>query len=255
MVNRVIRIALGLLVGMILSPLTFAQTAGSFVASVGPTWIDFGRSGAAELVSQSAYGTYTSSGTGGEVRNVVTPELMLSYFVTNHIAVEGVVGVPPKLNLVAQGNITPLGAGGPALAVGGLSYFATARAWAPMVIAKYYFGAPTDRFRPFAGVGVNYTWFSSVHLNPTVSGVLTQFGGPGGGAQATLSNSWNPVFTVGGSYEFSDHWYMTASATYLPLVTHGHFNAVSQSGSVVLANSTKITGDPIAVFVGVGYRF
>lgn len=97
--NRFIRAALCFLAAMCFSPMTFAQSAGTFVATVGPAWVDFGRSGATELVSQSSYGTYTSSGTGGEVRNVLTPEAMLSYFITNNIAVEGTIGVPPKLNV------------------------------------------------------------------------------------------------------------------------------------------------------------
>ncbi|WP_322093936.1 OmpW/AlkL family protein [Paraburkholderia bannensis] len=244
-----------MVLAMSASPMAFSQSVGSFVASLGPAWIDFGRSRATELQSQSPFGTFTSAGTDAQVHNVVTPELTLSYFVTDNIALEAILGVPPKLNLYAQGNVTPLGSGGPALQMGDLHPFATARAWAPILLAKYFLGAANNRFRPFIGAGVNYTWFSAVQLNPNIAGVLTQFGGPGGHAEGALSNSWNPVFSLGASYQISDRWYMTASATYLPLVTHAHFNAVSQSGQTTLTNSSKITGDPIAVFVGIGYRF
>jgi outer membrane protein len=233
----------------------FAQSAGSFVVSVGSAWLNFGRSESQEFQSQSTFGSFASSGTRAEVHNTFTAQFLLSYFVTDNIAVEGTLGVPPELRLFAQGDAAPLGPGGPGLPLGGLHPLAKTRAWGPMLLAKYYFGSPQSKLRPYVGAGMNYTWYSSTHLNPAFSGALAQFGGSGGSVQTSLGTSWNPVFTVGASYEFARRWYLTASATYLPLRTTAHINVVSQNGNVVLSNKTRITSDPIIVFLGVGYKF
>ena len=232
-----------------------AQSAGSFVTTAGAVWLDFPHSSSEEVKSQSAFGTFTSPGTNAEAHNIATPELLLTYFFTDHIAVEGTLGIPPTLRLAGQGQLAPIGPGGPSLALDNLKPVATIRAWAPIVLAKYYFGNTESKLRPYVGVGVNYTWFSNINLHPTLAGALSQIGGPGGSARASVSNSWNPVITAGASYNFSKKWYLTGSVTYLPLKTNAEFDAVSQSGRVVLTNKTRITADPVIVFVGIGYRF
>ncbi|ATF90424.1 OmpW family protein [Burkholderia gladioli] len=210
----------------------FAQSAGSFVASAGPAWLNFGRSESQGLQSQSTFGSFTSSGSTAEVHNAFTAQFLLSYFVTDNIAVEGTLGIPPELSVFAQGNAAPLGSGGPSLPLGNLHPLATTRAWAPILLAKYYFGSPQNKLRPYVGAGMNYTWYSSTHLNPVFSGALAQFGAPGGSVQTSLSASWNPVFTVGASYQFSERWYLTTSVTYLPLKTTANINAANQNGNV-----------------------
>lgn len=232
-----------------------AQSAGSFVATAGAAWLDFPNSHSTELQSQSAFGTFTSPGTNTEVHNIATPVLLLTYFFTDNIAVQGVLGVPPTFRLAGQGQLAPLGPGGPSLPLGNLQPTATIRAWSPIVEVKYYFGHAESKLRPYVGVGVNYTWGSNIHLHPTLEGALNQFAGPGGSVHTSVSPSWNPVLTLGASYNFSKKWYLTGSVSYLPLKTNAEFDAVSRSGSVVLSNKTRITADPIIVFVGVGYRF
>jgi outer membrane protein len=60
---------------------------------------------------------------------------------------------------------------------------------------------------------------------------------------------------VGASYNISKNWYATASVTYLPLKTNATVSSVAANGQTVLANKTRITADPVIVFLGIGYRF
>lgn len=231
------------------------QSAGSLVTSAGGAWLDFGPSSATSLQSSSALGTFTSSGTGGQIHNTATFELSTTYFVTDNIAVDLAAGIPPKLKLYAQGNAAPFGAGGPSLNLGNLAPLATTRSWSPILFLKYYFFDAHAKLRPFAGVGVNYTWYSHTNLNSTFSGALQQIAGPGGQVKASLSPSWNPAFDVGASYNISKNWYATASVTYLFLKTNATVSAVAANGQTVLSNKTRITADPVIVFLGIGYRF
>jgi outer membrane protein len=232
-----------------------AQSAGSLVSSVGGAWLDFGRSSATPLQSSSALGTFNSPGTGGQIHNTFTLELSTTYFITDNIAFDLAAGIPPKLKLYAQGNATPFGAGGPSLNLGNLQPLASTRSWSPILFLKYYFFDAQTKLRPFVGVGANYTWFSHTNLNSTFNGALQQIAGPGGQATASLSPSWNPAFDVGASYNISKNWYATASVTYLFLKTNATVNAVAANGQTVLSSKTRITADPLIVFLGIGYRF
>ena len=156
-----------------------AQSAGSLITSVGGAWLDFGPSSATPLQSSSAFGNFTSSGTGGQIHNTFTLELSTTYFITDNIAFDLATGIPPKLQLYAQGNATPFGAGGPSLNLGNLAPLATTRSWAPILFLKYYFFDAQTKLRPFVGVGGNYTWYSHTNLNSTFSGALQQIAGPG----------------------------------------------------------------------------
>src|ERR1700761_8026684 len=139
-----------------------AQSAGSIMTSVGGAWLDFGGSSTTALQSSSAAGTFTSPGTGGQVHNTFTGELVMGYFITDNISVELAAGVPPKLKLYTQGTAAPLGAGGPTLDLDDLKPIESARAWPPVLFLKYYFGSAQSKLRPFGGVGVNYTWYSHI---------------------------------------------------------------------------------------------
>jgi outer membrane protein len=232
-----------------------AQSAGSLITSVGGAWLDFGPSSSSSMQSSSAAGTFTSPGTGGQIHNTFTAELSLTYFVTDHIALDLASGVPPKLKLYAQGKVAPLGQEGPSLDLGSLQPLATTRSWPPILFVKYYFGDAQAKLRPFAGIGVNYTWYTTTQLNPTFSGALQHFAGPGGHVDSSLSPSWNPAFDVGASYNISKNWYATASVTYLPLKTNASVSAVAANGQSVLTNRTHITANPWITFAGLGYRF
>jgi outer membrane protein len=244
----------GLIPGAICSS-AMAQSAGSMITSVGGAWMDFGQSSATPLQSTSAAGSFTSPGTGGQIHNTFTAELSLTYFVTDNIALALNSGIPPKLKLYAQGTVKPFGPSGPGLGLDDLQPLATTRSWPPILFLKYYFGAAQTRFRPFVGIGVNYTWFSHTELNPTFSGALQQVAGPGGQVKASLSPSWNPAFNAGASYNIDKNWYLTASVTYLPLKTNATVSAVAADGHSVLVNKTHITAEPWIGFLGVGYRF
>ena len=232
-----------------------AQSAGSVITSVGATWLDFGPSSATALQSTSAAGTFTSTGTGGQIHNAFTAELALTYFITDNIALNLATGVPPKLKLYAQGTVAPFGPSGPKLPLDNLQPLATTRSWPPILFLRYYFGEAQTRLRPFVGIGVNYSWFSHTELNPTFNAALQKVAGPGGQVTASLSSSWNPAFNAGASYNIDKNWFATTSITYLPLKTNATVSAISAKGQSVLVSKTHITANPWIVFAGIGYRF
>ncbi|WP_126223400.1 OmpW/AlkL family protein [Burkholderia ambifaria] len=232
-----------------------AQTAGDVVATVGGAWMNFSNSSSGQLVSSSQFGTFPSPGTSAEIHNTFTAGLLLDAFVTDHIAAEVVLAYPPTLNVYAQGNAAPLGSAGPQLPLGALRPLASARAWPATVQLKYNFMRADANFRPYVGVGVNYTWYTNIKINSTFNGAAQSFAGPGGSVQSSLSNSWNPVVSAGFTYKIAQHWFANGMLMYIPLKTNATINSVAADGTVTLSNKMHIKADPLIAFVGVGYRF
>ena len=82
-----------------------------------------------------------------------------------------------------------------------------ARQWSPGVILQWYFGHAQSKFRPFVGVGVVYSFFTNIELNPNFSaavnrelgGVLAAGAGKPGPTyvEGKSSASWSAIFNLG----------------------------------------------------------
>ena len=70
------RIACLALIAGATSGSAMAQSAGSVLTTFGGAWLDFGNSSTSALQSSSAAGTFTSPGTGGQIHNTFTAELV-----------------------------------------------------------------------------------------------------------------------------------------------------------------------------------
>ncbi|WP_206956060.1 OmpW/AlkL family protein [Trinickia acidisoli] len=243
------------LVGMGFCRAALAQNAGDTIVSVGGAWIDFAYSSSSNFQSASAIGDVVSPGTNAQIHNAVTGEFQFTHFLSGHAAVELIMGWPPTLNMYAQGSVAPLGAGGPQLPLGNFQPLASASAWAPMVLFKYYFSGAQARLRPFIGFGANYTWYSNIGLNSAFEQVAQQFAGAGGSVQSSVSPSWNPVAEAGFSYRLADRWFATATLLYMPTRTNVTITSVEVNGVATLTSKTRLVANPIIAYLGVGYRF
>jgi outer membrane protein len=172
--------------------------------------------------------------------------LTASYYVTDHISADAVMGVPPTWHLNGTGTLA------------GVGELGTARAWSPTLLVNYHFGEPTSRLRPYVGAGVTYTWFSNVKLgnavatgqilaSPTLGAALE------GPTSASLSRSFAPVINAGLTYNIDSHWSIGASIAYSWLTSKATLTTKSSVG--IVTSTTKLKVDPIVTFLSVGYRF
>ena len=105
-----------------------AQSAGDIQVSAG--WMHFAPQDSSGPFNVTALGqTVTKQGASASVSDADTFGLTLQYFVTDHIAVEAVTGVPPKFHLSGEGTLGPLGELG------------TAREWSPTVLLSTFSSA------------------------------------------------------------------------------------------------------------------
>jgi len=126
----------------------------------------------------------SSPNSGLSIDNSVVPELDISYFFTRNIAAELILGVT-KHNITGTGTLNGLNVGS---------------AWLlpPSLTLQYHF---TDfgAFKPYVGVGVNYTVFFSQHAaNTPLAGLAV--------TQLNITNSFGAVAQVGFDYMLDRHW-------------------------------------------------
>ncbi|MDI9652281.1 OmpW family outer membrane protein, partial [Burkholderia cenocepacia] len=214
--------------------------------------------------------SFTSPGTGLHTSGADTVGLTVSHFLTDHIAVTSVAGVPPVFKVSGQGTIKPPGPAGALgtqnIGLGSVNPIVkSVRQWSPAVILQYYFGQATAKFRPFLGLGVSYNWFSDLQLNTNfikqtqdnLGAILAAGAGKPGttSVEAKASSSWQPVFNAGLQYNMTEHFGLVASVTYIPLKTTSTVTIKAADGSVLAESKSDLKADPIISYVGMTYKF
>ena len=210
--------------------------------------------GGAYLSPSSSIGTLTSTGTCAAVPCVAPPGINFNqatagatakvqsastfivtafHMFTDNIGAELTVGVPVKMKV----DMTV-----PVLATS-VTSAAQTKASFPSLVVKYLFNKPTDAFRPYVGLGINYLYFSgtSVSSSPVVQALA--------GSSQSLSSSWNPVFNAGGIYSLNDRWSVNVGISYVPMKTNATFVG---SGTTTTG---KLTINPTDVTIKLGYKF
>ena len=153
-----------------------------------------------------------STGLGLSVNNKTIPEVDISYFFNKNVAAELILTVPQKHDLRANGtNIGSL------------------KRLPPSLLLQYHFDAPG--FKPYVGVGVNYTRFSNVNLPAGVD---------------IDRNSWGGALQVGVDIPLSKNLYLNFDVKKVYIKTD-----VCAGGAK--AGTFKV--DPVLVGVGLGWRF
>lgn len=154
-----------------------------------------------------------STGLGLSVNDKVIPELDVSYFLSPQVAVELILTYPQKHTLKAGST-----------EIGSLKHLP------PTLTAQYHF-TQFGAFKPYLGVGVNYTRFSAVRLPAGVD---------------IDRNSFGLAAQIGADYALTKNVYLNLDVKKVQIRTD-----VSSGGAKI--GTFKV--DPLLVGAGVGYRF
>ncbi|WP_082819160.1 OmpW/AlkL family protein [Cupriavidus nantongensis] len=230
-----------LLVGAV-SNGAYAQSAGDNVLSIG--WVHGTPQTGSDPLTVTSIGGMSvhevQSGSGLGSRSADTVGFLIEHYFTDHIGLAFLGGFPAKTEVEGRGTLHNYGVLG------------NARTWAPELTVRYHFGESVDRFRPFVGVGVNYTWFTNAQV--TNGTFVTEIFGPGSSATASASSSWNPAFQAGFDYRISKHWSAGASLMYVPTDTNVTLTGRTANGTVIVSQ-TKLRIRPLMTFLTVSYKF
>ncbi|WP_455289934.1 OmpW/AlkL family protein [Cupriavidus necator] len=227
---------------MVLAGVAQAQSAGSNAVSLG--WMRVMPTGHSEFVTIDSIAGFPvgsqKPNTGATIASTDTLGLAWSHFFTDNISAELMLGVPPKHDVRGDRGYEKYGK------------LADVRQWSPAIVAKWHFFDAKTRFRPYVGIGVNYTWFTGETVtNETF--VQSEFG-TGSRMTARAKSSWNPVFNIGANYAVTDNWFVGLSASYVPVTTTANFTTTLAGGAQVRSHM-KIKAAPIVTLLNVGYFF
>ncbi len=182
-------------------------------------------------------GPYVPAGTNIDAKNVETLYLAYVRSLTSHVDVELTLGYPPLQKTVGKGPAT----------LGSVPYdgqtIATARWLAPTLLLEYEFLREDSPFRPYIGVGVNYTDFYD--RNSTAQGNAAS----GGPTKISLTSSVGVAGTIGLSYRIAGNWKAYASYSATQVKTR------LEADTAGVMRTTHINFGPQALVVAVGYSF
>ena len=161
------------------------------------------------------------SGSGLSYSDTVVPEVDISYFITDNISAELILGTT-YANVQGEGSIAGLGEIG--------------KAWLlpPTLTLQYHF---TDfgAFQPYLGAGVNYTVFYNQSGKSADS--------------LDVKNTFGVALQAGFDYMFDEHW--GANLDVKKIFLRPDFDATVGGADV----SGKAKLDPWLIGAGVTYRF
>lgn len=155
-----------------------------------------------------------STGLGLAVNNKTIPEVDVTYFFTPNLAAELILTVPQEQKVYSNG--TQIG---------------TFKHLPPTLLAQYHFTG-LQGYRPYVGLGINYTDISKVNIL-------------NGGATLD-TDSWGGALQAGVDIPLDKNWSINLDVKKVYIRTHVYAAGVN-------AGTLKL--DPLLAGVGIGYRF
>lgn len=159
--------------------------------------------------------------------------LLVSYIrkLNDHWDLDLEAGLPPTHDTNGAGTLAPFGV------------ISKVKQAGPTLFVNYNFGAAQSKFRPFVGLGINYTHFYDAES--TSSGNLAS----GGPTKLELSDSWGPAAQLGASYKLADNWSVIGTIA----VAKVKSDLTATTGSI--RRTTTIDFRPVVYTLAVGYSF
>ncbi|MHC5307899.1 OmpW/AlkL family protein [Bartonella sp. LJL80] len=175
---------------------------------------------------------------GMDFSSTVIPELDITYYFTNNIAAELILGTTYS-SIDGSGSLSAAGAG------------KLGKTWIlpPTLTLQYHF-TNFGNFKPYVGAGVNYTIFYNTDAGKNSAGI--------GMSDLNIDNTWGAAVQVGFDYMLDQHWGFNfdVKKLYLRPDWDGKLNAAT-AGALGLDRhvSGEAKLDPWLIGAGVTYRF
>jgi outer membrane protein len=206
----------------------FAQSAGSWSASVGVTHmapsVDSGN-----LTSTPQHGTFPN--TQVDVNSNTQLTGAVNFMATDHLALHLPLGTGFKHEISGAGSIA------------GVGKLIDAKALPITLIAQYRFMQANAAFRPYLGAGLSYVKF----YKETGTALLTALTNPGGAATGvSFESKLAPTFQLGGVFNLSEKWFLDASYCKTLLKTRA---------TLTTGQTIDVGLNPSSYTLQVGYKF
>lgn len=206
-----------------------AHQAGDIIVRAGAVTVDPREDSGKLRFDGTAIG-----GTGATLDSDTQLGLNFVYMMTDKVGVELLAATPFSHEVGVKG----LG--------GGLDgKLADIKHLPPTLSVVYYPLDKASAFKPYVGVGLNYTTFFQEDLSSTRK---TQ-----GFSSLELDDSFGLAFQVGADYMLNDKWMVNAQVRYVDIDTEATVKGPSALGFT--KTKVDVDVDPWVYMVGLGYKF
>ncbi|MGR8919533.1 MAG: OmpW/AlkL family protein [Gammaproteobacteria bacterium] len=195
------------------------------------------------ITLETAGGGRTGLNAGVGVDAAVMPEFDVTYMITPHIGIEAIASM-------ANHDVSIDGEDPTLSAVTGLASvdnFDIFDVWVlpPTVTLQYHF-RPDAKFRPYAGVGVNYTAFLWNDAKDKLEAAV-------GPVDIDTSSSWGWAAQFGMDWDLKGNWFANIDVKYIDIDTTASLYPSRLGPGTALRVNVDV--DPWVVGAGIGYRF
>jgi outer membrane protein len=201
-----------------------AQSAGQWTAKVGINKIT-------PKVDSGDVSAPALPGSKADIDSDTKPIVVFGYGITDNISAELDLGLPYKHEISGAG------------AIAGTGKLGTVEALPPTAFIQYRFFAPTAMVRPYVGAGITYAYFQKATGSGQMT-ALTNTGGPG--TTFKIDNKVAGTLQGGVTVGINERWFADLAVAKSWLKTKVHFST---------GQTQDMTLDPLAVSVGIGYKF
>ena len=117
---------------------------------------------------------------------------------------------------------------------------------------QYHFDLNSDTFKPFVGIGVNYTAFFDEQVDPQLRSTLGSLGvvTDSDSVDLALKNSWGYALQAGVNVAINNDWGLHFMVSKMDIDTTGD---VRVNGNTI--QSVDVDIDPYVAMAGVRYNF
>ena len=177
-----------------------------------------------------------------EVENNSQLSLVGVYMLRDRIGLEVLAATPFKHDIVGKGDLEGVDVG-------------ETRHLPPTVSLQYYFGERDARFKPYVGLGLNYTLFFSEKVDGDLLNTLNTLptiAGLGGvhSADLELDGSVGLAAQAGVDVKLRDRWYLNAALWYIDIDTEAELKT-----DLGTSHNVDVEVDPWVVNVALAYKF
>lgn len=225
----IIRTLATVAVAGLFSTSVMAQSAGDWLVRVGLGHVNPDTSSGNLFV-----GGTELEGVQIDVGSNTRPIVNLTYMATDHLGFEVLAAWPFDHDINGAG------------ALDGAGKLGDTKHLPPTFSLQYHFmpGAP---FRPYAGIGLNYTTFFSTGTTGTLEGAL------GGPSSMSIKDSFGVALQLGADFDITDTLFFNVDLRYIQIEADARIKTQTADGEV--RSRIKADIDPFVFSAGVGFRF
>ena len=211
------------------APFAQAHQAGDIIVRAGAVTVD-----PREDSGSLKFDGVKASGTGATLDSDTQLGLNFAYMLTDKVGIELLAATPFSHEV----GVTGLG--------GGLDgKLADIQHLPPTLSLVYYPLNTAAAFKPYVGVGINYTTFFDEDLS---SARKAQ-----GFSGLELDDSWGLALQVGADYMLNESWMVNAQVRYIDIETDASVKGPGALG--IEKTKVNVDVDPWVYMVGLGYKF